>query len=91
MSTLRRMSRAAFPEAWARVTRYRRLRRLTQQATRAKGRGDAKTMGRIAEILRRLEGANVLTQAAPAAAPAPTLFQKGVAGLKRLVRRGGDR
>ncbi len=89
---LRKESRAAHPEAWAELTRFRRLRRLTGRALRAKGRGDVTTMARMAQLLRRFHGEDIFRDAAmntPAAKP--TLFQKGVSGLKKFFKKGGDR
>ncbi len=92
MPGLRTNSRAAHPEAWAKLTRFRRLRRLTGRALRAKGRGDVATMGRMAQLLRRFHGEDIFRDdGLKAPADKPTLFQKGVSGLKKLFRKGGDR
>lgn len=91
-SSLRGISRHAFPDDWAQRKRIRSLRRLTQQAMRAKGRGDAATMARVAQLLRRFHNEDVFADdSLTEAASKPTLFQKGVSGIKRVFRTGGDR
>jgi hypothetical protein len=51
---MRKYSRSAHPEAWEELKKFRRLRRLTGQALRAKERGDVATMARMESLLRRL-------------------------------------
>jgi hypothetical protein len=52
--SVRALSRRAYPERWAERQRFRLLRRLSQQALRAKGRGDQPTMDRLGHILNRI-------------------------------------
>ena len=96
MPGLRTNSRKMHPEAWEQLTRFRRLRRLTGRALKAKGRGDVKTMARMAQLLRRFHGEDIFRDdGLQPAAPKPTLFQKGVSGIKKFFskgpRAGGDR
>jgi hypothetical protein len=55
MSMIRKISRKAHAVLWEQRTQFRRLRRLTQQALRAKERGDEATMLRLGQILERLQ------------------------------------
>jgi hypothetical protein len=75
MSNLRKLSRSAHPLEWAAKKRFNRVRRLTQAAMRAKGKGDENTMLRIQHLLQQLDGADQeFLGAKPETAP---VFKKG--------------
>jgi len=77
--SIRSISRWAHREAWEERKRYRNLRRLTQQALRAKGRGDMKTMGRLATLLHKIRGLELFQgeSTVERQVQEPRVFQKG--------------
>lgn len=54
MGFLRTLGRRAHPEAWEMRTERNRLRKLTQQALRAKNRGDLAASARLGAVLRKM-------------------------------------